>query len=278
MADIYLHQIYYDEATKASVCSGFIPLDNSKNDRPDWCEYHPIRNYLLSHQLEPDAYYGFFSPRLASKTTLTAEQIKSFVNANADADLVSFSPFFDQNAFFLNIFEQGERHHPGLLQETAALANAAGIDVDLQTMVTDSTNTVFSNYFVARTEFWHRWFSVAEILYDKAERTCVGQTLLKSPAAYRRALDANLKVFVMERLATLLLATDDRWRTAVYDPMTFAFSAPILATAWRRAIVMDALKVAYRRLKNRKYLDEYLALRNDVMAHLSARTQSTHTG
>jgi hypothetical protein len=277
VAGIYLYQIYYNGATKASMDPGFIPLDNSKNDRPDWREYHPIRNYLLSHQLEPNTYYGFFSPRLAGKTTLTAAQIKTFVNANANDDVVSFSPFFDQSAFFLSIFEQGERHHPGLLQETAELAKAAGIDVDLQAVVTDSTNTVFSNYFVARTAFWQRWFDVAEMLYERAERSCVDRSALNNSAGYRRASDANLKVFVMERLAALLLATDDRWRTAAYDPMTLAFSAPILASAWRQAVLLDALKVAYRRLKNRKYLDEYQALRNDVAAHLSARQQSVHT-
>ncbi len=35
MADIYLHQIYYDAASKGNLLPRFIPLDNAKNDRPD---------------------------------------------------------------------------------------------------------------------------------------------------------------------------------------------------------------------------------------------------
>ena len=40
-------------------------LDNLRNERPDWREYWPIRRFLLEGTPDPDAFYGFFSPRFS---------------------------------------------------------------------------------------------------------------------------------------------------------------------------------------------------------------------
>ena len=46
MSNCSIYQIYYDEATRLSNDNGFLQLDNSLNERPDWSEYWPIRNYF----------------------------------------------------------------------------------------------------------------------------------------------------------------------------------------------------------------------------------------
>ena len=70
-----IFQIYYNETTKNSNDKGFIQLDNSSNNRKDWSEYWPIRNYLLNNNLEDDIYYGFFSPKFYEKTGLSSENV-----------------------------------------------------------------------------------------------------------------------------------------------------------------------------------------------------------
>ena len=47
MTEIHLHQIFYDEKTRGEVGAGFLPLDNCTNERPDWREYWPMRNFLM---------------------------------------------------------------------------------------------------------------------------------------------------------------------------------------------------------------------------------------
>ena len=106
MTEARIHQIYYSEQTHAELDPGFLPLDNSANERPDWREYWPMRRFLLGRELEPEAYYGFFSPKFKQKTTLTAAAVNDFVRQRGGAaDVISFSPFFDQMAFPLNIME-----------------------------------------------------------------------------------------------------------------------------------------------------------------------------
>ena len=67
MSNYSIYQIYYDEATRLSNDSGFLQLDNSFNERPDWSEYWPIRNYFKNNILEDNKYYGFFHLNLIPK-------------------------------------------------------------------------------------------------------------------------------------------------------------------------------------------------------------------
>jgi len=90
-----IYQIFYNEETKKTHDAGFLPLDNTENQRPDWREYWPIRNYLLNELLDEDALYGFFSPKFKAKTGLSSEECFYFIKSQPwDIDVVSFSPFF----------------------------------------------------------------------------------------------------------------------------------------------------------------------------------------
>jgi len=62
-----IYQIFYNEETKKTRDTGFLPLDNTENLRPDWREYWPIRNYLLNKSIDEDALYGFFLRNLRPK-------------------------------------------------------------------------------------------------------------------------------------------------------------------------------------------------------------------
>ena len=87
MADIFLHQIYYDEASRRSLMPGVIPLDNSKNERPDWFEFWVMLNFLRNNTLQDNAWYGFISPKFKSKTGLSSGDVVQKINtegANAD--------------------------------------------------------------------------------------------------------------------------------------------------------------------------------------------------
>ena len=75
-----IYQIYYSEATKAQNDLGFLPLDNLANERPDWREYWPIRNFLLKNELAENTSYGFFSPKFKDKTNLEASDVVNFIS------------------------------------------------------------------------------------------------------------------------------------------------------------------------------------------------------
>lgn len=260
-ADCRIHVIVYSEETRSAVENGYYFLDNTSNPRPDWREYWPIRNFLLSEPLDEAAYYGFFSPRFREKTGLDAKSVHRFVAENdGEVDLVTFSPQVDIGAFFQNGFIGSEYADPGSLSTIQAFVDRIGLNVSLRDAVMDSSTTIFSNYFVARPAFWRRWFKICEQLFEIAEYGEASDPLrreLIKATGYEEGVQR--KVFLMEGVVSLLLLADPSLKVAQYNPFRFAKSLQ-LGKFQREAIACDALKIA---ALNRKF-PEYLATHREI--------------
>lgn len=260
-AAVHLHQIAYSAQTLAAVEPGFAVLDNLSNERPDWYEYWPIRRHLLTQPLDEQAFYGFFSPKFSFKTGLSHAQVVAFVQQHAaTADVMLFSPQPDMGAFFLNVFEQGETFDAGLIDSFEAFLAQAGRPHALRHLVMDSRQIVFSNYFVARPAFWREWLAVCEQLFALCEGPAGPlQQALTRPTSYPGA--AQRKVFVMERLASYLLAVQPQWRTRAADPFAMAWSATRFRDFPLEAFMSDALKIAMREQGFPAYTQAFASLR-----------------
>jgi hypothetical protein len=268
---IHLHLIAYDEATRAAVAAagpGWAMLDNLANPRPDWYEYWPMRRCLLEQPLDDEAFYGFFSPRFGAKTGLDHAAVTRFVQTHAhEADVMLFSPQPDMGAFFLNVFEQGETFDAGLIDAYSAfLAHIGRVVPPLRSLVMDARQVVFSNYFVARPAFWREWLELNEALFALCESDSdspLKQALTK-PTTY--AGGAQRKVFLMERAASLLLATQPQWRSVPHDPFGFGWSTSRLREHPHDAFASDALKRAWRDTRWPEYMQAFAALRERFIA------------
>lgn len=262
MPQAFIHQIFYSPETRDSLAPGFAGLDNLRNERPDWREYWPIRKFLLAGRLRDDAYYGFFSPKFGAKTGLDPARVIEFVEQDAGAsDVLLFSPFFDQIAYPINIFEQGAMQHADTLRtfRQAALCAVPGVDFD--SLVMDSTNTVFCNFFVARPVFWRRWLDLCERIFSIAEKggTDFGRRLNENTS--HDGGGAPTKVFVIERIASLMLATGKEWRAKAFNPQALPWSGSALCQFPLEMAFLDALKIAYARQGHPQYLDAFHRLR-----------------
>ena len=163
MSKAQIFQIYYDEKSKSQLDSGFIALDNSKTQFDGWYEFNPILRYLETNTLEDDIWYGFLSPKFKSKTRCDAAYVHEFLKrVPNETEVAIFSPGWDQLAYFLNPWEQGEVWHPELAEITEEFLLATGRTAGLHALVTDATTSVFSNYFVAKKRFWQYWMSIAK--------------------------------------------------------------------------------------------------------------------
>jgi hypothetical protein len=261
---ISLHQIAYSSATKAAVEPGYCVLDNLANERPDWYEYWPIRRFLLAESLDDSAMYGFFSPKFGSKTGLSHGDVATFVQRHAaEADVVLFSPQPDMGAFFLNVFEQGETFDPGLIDAYEAFLAHIGRPVPLRALVMDSRQTVFSNYFVARPAFWREWLALNEALFAVCESPDDSplKSALTAPTTYPGPGGAaQRKVFLMERAASLLLATQ-AWRSVAHNPFGMGWSTSRFREHPTEAYISDALKIAWRDQRYPQYLQAFATIR-----------------
>lgn len=265
---ILIHQIYYNDETRRKIMPGFVPLDNTDNLRPDWFEFWVILNFLRHHTLQDDTWYGFFSPRFSEKTGLNADMVMQTIEkAPPDTDVVLFSPGWDQVCYFLNPWEQGEAWHPGMTALSQSFLDQHAYPIDIATLVTDSTCTVFSNYFVGNKTFWSDWQSLAEQFFAFVESQN-SQSAIAGQTSYGSANNPYpMKTFIQERLVTLLLATG-KYRTSSIDQSQYA---PIFSRLFdnspetRRALqTCDWLKRQFRQTQDASYLEMYHKVRQNI--------------
>ena len=262
---VEIRQIFYSEETRRQLDSRYIPLDN-RGQRPDWREYWPMRAFLLAHTLDENTLYGFFSPKFAQKTTLDSSAVHAFIaSAPLDADVIAFSPFFDQGAIHLNVFEQAATNHPGIwpiFEQTVSLVTPG---IDPHTVPMDSRHSIFCNYFVATPAFWRLWLEKCETLFAIAEAgTSELGDRLNAPIGYGLGFVPS-KVFIIERIASLLLAIDSRWRVHHFDPLRLPMSGSIVSSYPADLLVVDALKTAAIETGRAHYLQMFHQIRGQLM-------------
>jgi hypothetical protein len=264
MPKIQLYQIAYSPETLAQIEPGYNILNNLENPRPDWFEYWPIRRFLREEELDENAFYGFFSPKFRLKTNLSFQDTHNFIQENAEtADIMIFSPQFDMGGFFINIFEQGETFDHGFKDTFQKFLNDIGYQIPIDHLVMDSSQIVFSNYFVAKASFWREWQKLAEALFMVAENAahplCAA---IRQPTTYPGQVER--KVFMQERLASFILATQPHWRVAVKNPLTMSWSGLPTNQFVREAVISDALKRSYNLTGFPEYLAVFNHIRNTV--------------
>lgn len=271
MQRAHIFQIFYSESTRQSLDPGFIPLDNTAQ-RADWFEYPAIRNFLQRGEMIEDAFYGFLSPSFKVKSGLDASTVQSFVaSAPEETDIVTFSPYFDAGALFANVFLQGANEHPNAWQAFVEGARLMAPGLNLDTLVMDSTHSVFCNYFVAKPRFWRHWFSRAELIFQIAEQNTGQLGLALNGGTLHRGDVSAIKIFLLERLVCLILATDPRWRVKSFNSMLLPLVYPGADKVSQELVMLDALKKAARSTGLSQYMEVFTALRQRVFAEMALR-------
>jgi len=270
MSKLHIHQIFYSEKTRLENDPGFLGLDNLTNLRPDWREYWPIRNCLLNNKLVENDYYGFFSPKFKSKTNLNAEDVYSFINASADEpDVFLFSPFFDQAAFCHNIFQQAAAVHDSSSNALAQSAMLIAPSFNIDNIIMDSRNIVYCNYFVAKPAFWKVWLKSCELIFTIAEEnTTILGNRLNSLTKHDNG-KAPTKVFIIERVASLLLSTQKHWKVKAFNPWKLPNANSYAARYPDDLLLMDALKIAYNTQGYPEYLSMFTQMQDSIVAKIA---------
>lgn len=246
---------------------GFIPLDNSLNERPDWYEFWVIRDFLKKNKLQENGWYGFLSPKFALKTGFNSSIVFDAIEKCCEySDVCIISSSWDQLAYFLNPFEQGECWHPGLLKISQYFFDEIGLNMDLEKLVTHSKISVFSNYIIAKPRFWEEWLIIADKFFEIVESNAVPELNQKTSYGsfdYR----APMKTFIQERFATVILAQGG-YRVVSLDqiPEQALFFRLFKNDVRTRNMLKacDSLKEKYCRTKDEEFLNMYYRVRKDI--------------
>jgi len=71
----------------------------------------------------------------------------------------------------MNIWEHGEKCHPGIVSLAQTLFDEAGYKINIKTLTIDPQKTRFYNYWISTPEFWCRYIEFCEPLYQLIEST-----------------------------------------------------------------------------------------------------------
>lgn len=205
-----IYQIYYNNESFEMLDPGFVPLDNTNGD-PSWFEFSAISSFFHKNETSNNSYYGFLSPKFYGKTGLSSEDLFARIqNVSDDTEVILINVAWDQIAYFLNPFEQGEYWHPGLIEITNSFLRNININFDVSKYYGHSFNTVFANFIIAKPKFWHKWLDIAErlrVFYNDKNSPLSSQ--LKSGGKYfLNGHQVQMKVFIQERIASLILASN----------------------------------------------------------------------
>jgi hypothetical protein len=227
--DIRIFQIFYDAAQRSRLDPGFIPYDNTANPRPAWREYHVFRTAYLQGDCPPDALTGFVSWKFRTKTRTSAAAFHRFIRRHPGRDVYFVNPARLESGSFANIWQQGEFHHPGLIDLAETAFRAAGRPLALATLEHPPAATLFCNFWVGTRRFWDRYMAFCEPIFAAIEAGLPSAAATRLDARADRTIDACYRPFLVERLFTTLLALDPTIRWAGCQQRT-----------WRRLLPLQA--------------------------------------
>ena len=277
MARVQIHQIFNDETSRATIDPAFIPLDNLVPEHPDWLEYGAIAKFLHQTTLQPGALYGFLTDRFKPEADIPASDMMEFLGLVGDGyDLVNFTPFPDQHALFWNVFEQGEYRVPGHAMLAQDVFAALGIKADVTELVMDSRSSIFRTYFAAKPVFWEKWLALADKLVSLSDAPSGNLRDRLNMSAPRRQdmpglLVGQQKVAMMERLASLVLATNPSIKAVSYQPFLRPRTRSPFAEFPVEAVLSDALKIAFNVRGDPVYKHAFGQVREQVQKAMQAK-------
>jgi hypothetical protein len=259
-------QIHYDAASKQMLDPGFIPLEIPGNPRSDWREYWAIRSYFLENTLNEDDYYGFLSPLFQQKTRLSAAQVHAYMDANPGGDVYTFSPTFEYSACYLNVFEQGNKCHPGMINVAQDFLDRMELAVDFTTLINDFRSCVYCNYIIAKPVFWEKWFAITERMFEIAEYEKNPLSAKLNEITDYGKSEVQMKVFIVERIGSLVMALMPELKVFHFDLNAMPWANVLYYPCRNEMMVLNALKIAYRETQDPAYLTRFYALRQEVLA------------
>jgi len=206
MIDIY--QIFYKQAQLEFLSPLAKPYFNPINERSYLCEHSVFQDVYNSKKCFSNEYTGFVSWKFEQKSKIKMEAFLKFIEQNSGYDVYFINPLPWPAFFFRNIWIQGEKHHPGLLNLSQKILNSINYKVDLQTVIFSNDISSFCNYWVANANFWNSFMSFLTPIYKILDE---GSIFTESEKLNLWS-NADLKyeyiphhTFILERLFTTFL-------------------------------------------------------------------------
>lgn len=208
MAKVNVYQIYYLDGQKPELEKAFIPYSNLDNTRPEWFEYHVFRKEYFKKTLFGGDYTGFFSWKYRQKSLISGDDFIKFIHQNPGYDAYFVNPYPHDSFMVRNVWFQGDKCHPHLMDFTQKLFDKLKFGIDLKELRNTPESTGFCNYWVGNQKFWEKYIALAEPIYQYIENCLTPEEQAFISTRADKQIKASYHPFIMERLFSTLLAKD----------------------------------------------------------------------
>jgi hypothetical protein len=208
VAAFRIYQGVHDERSRAALAPQFEALDIRPYVGNPYYEFAIMRDLLRK---EVDGAWGLVSWKFTAKTAVPAAEFWAFVERSLpDHDVVFINPMLFWEAAVLNVWEQGEMAHPGLVGLAAALTRFRALD----RLIMKRGSFAYCQYFVAKRPFWEAYLAYLEKTvigrFEAAKADDPIVPAMLQPAGHHNNPAASRIPFLIERLfSTFLLANPD---------------------------------------------------------------------
>lgn len=231
----------------------------------EWGAYAIVRQFFLDHALDDDGLYGFFAPDFTEKTGLNPAQVMAFVQAEPGKDVYTFSPFVQQSGCFLNVFEEAEFQHEGVMSTAHQYLAVLGLHLPLDAWVTSLEHMVSIGYVVAKPVFWRTWFDLSEKLRELAEAQ--GNPLFDGLNA-QTSDGTFVKTLLVERLASLVLGLDAQLSTMAFKWQDMPAIQSLSPECLESMFFLDGSRQQYLKTENPIALGNFYQRRNVLLTQI----------
>lgn len=170
--------------------------------------------------------------------------------------------------FFKNVYYGSDRTDPGALETYEQIYRYYSPNFDIKNIVGDLSNTVYSNYFIAKPNFWREWLKLGEYFFNLAENgesKFFKELNLITPYG---GLNIPRKVFLIEGIASILLSNSERY-TSYSVPLFMGFhSRNIFEEYKEEAKICNFLKQSYSNTGNQKFLNYFNEISESTILNL----------
>ena len=161
-------------------------------------ELYDNRKYIDSK------YTGCVSWKFNKKAKMTGRKFIDAIDLTSGVDVYFVS--CGQRTYD-NVWEQGEKYHPGIISLTQRIFDDIGYGTDVSTLKHAKDKTAFCNFWAGTPVFWQKYFEFVTPVIDYLDDLPVDLKHIQHIKADKK-INSNIIPFIYERLFTTLLAVD----------------------------------------------------------------------
>jgi hypothetical protein len=205
--NVAVYQIYYHSDQLPGLDDSFIPYFNKpigdilRRKR----EWGVIKQMYRDRSYKNNIYTGCVSWKFREKTRLSGVEFMRRIVPGTTTD-VYFTSCGQRK--YNNVWEQGERYHPGIIDFTQAIFDGLGRDINIRNMKHYKNKTAFCNFWVGNARFWEKYYDFVSSVDRYIEHFLPDRLQHMLDQQADRKIKSNIVPFVFERLFTTLLAID----------------------------------------------------------------------